>query len=193
MVFKVLLTKNLRFKKYEGKTFLVLGLIIFFLPLLSKFAVSFETTLYARNNIITSQFTNHELAEVIGDYPVRIIIPQLKIDLEVKPSKVVDGIWEIHPNVANFGVGSSLPSENGNTVIFAHAKKKQFGPLRAVKKDYEVSIQTKNGLWYTYKVVEKKEVKPYDTEVIRPTSDKTLTLFTCSGFADSKRLIVIAK
>lgn len=149
--------------------------------------------LYTRNNIDASFYTDQTISEVIGDYPVRIIIPQLKIDLAIEPSKVVDGFWEIHNDVANFGVGSSLPDENGNTVIFAHAKKKQFGPLRAIKKDYEISVQTKNGLWYTYKVVEKKEVRPYNVEVIAPTQDKTLTLFTCSGFADSKRLIVVAK
>ncbi|MBI2029709.1 sortase [Candidatus Gottesmanbacteria bacterium] len=211
MILKKLLVKNSKFKSkklfkrlkksvskfkrsfFEGKTLLILGLLIFFLPFLSKIASSFETALYARNNIITSQFTDQDLVEVVGDYPVKIIIPQLRIDLEVKPSKIVDGVWEIHPNVANFGVGSSLPSENGNTVIFAHAKKKQFGPLRAVKKGFEVSVQTKNSLWYTYKVVEMKEVKPYDMEVIAPTNEKTLTLFTCSGFADSKRLIIVAK
>lgn len=38
-----------------------------------------------------------------------------------------------------------------------------------------------------------KEVLPESVEVVAPTTDETLTLYTCTGFADQKRLIVTAK
>ena len=47
--------------------------------------------------------------------------------------------------------------------------------------------------WYEYEIKEIKEVLPSQTETIAPTKEETLTLYTCSGFSDSKRLIVIAK
>ena len=47
--------------------------------------------------------------------------------------------------------------------------------------------------WFNYTVSEIKEVIPSQIEVIAPTPDETLTLYTCSGFGDSMRLIVIAK
>ena len=181
---------------------LLFGLFLFTLPLFVKLAGSIESAFYIRNKTVTQEFDHGPIHsgfkkltvnEVVGDYPVRLVIPQLKIDLIVKPSRVVNGYWEIHDDSANFGVGSSVPEEIGNTVIFAHAKYNQFGSLRKIKKDYEVSVQTKNGIWHSYKVVEKKEVKPHEVKVVGETEDKTLTLYTCSGFADSKRLIVVAK
>ena len=46
---------------------------------------------------------------------------------------------------------------------------------------------------YTYEIKEIKEVFPNQTEVVAPTEDETLTLYTCSGFDDARRLIIIAK
>lgn len=187
---------------YFSLSLLFIGLSLLFLPYAIKLKSSAENALYLRNSVITNGFDNGPIYSsfdgitihtIVGDYPVRIIIPALKVDLEVKPSRLINGYWEIHTDSANFGIGSALPDENGNTVIFAHAKNNQFGPLKKAKKDYEVSIQTKNGQWHTYKIVEKKEVKPHEVEVVGPTDVKTLTLYTCSGFADSKRLVVVAK
>ena len=47
--------------------------------------------------------------------------------------------------------------------------------------------------WFTYEVKEIKEVFPNQVEVIAPTPDEPLTLYTCSGYKDQKRLIVISK
>lgn len=133
------------------------------------------------------------IGEAIGNHPVNIVIPSLKIDLPVRPSRVINGLWEIHDDSANFGIGSALPGESGNSVIFAHAREGLFYPLRNIQKDDSISVQTKDGIWFSYKVSEKKEVDPNQVEVIAPTTDSTLTLYTCTGFSDSKRLVVVAK
>ena len=62
---------------------------------------------------------------------------------------------------------------------------------RAFQDKGQENIRTSS--WYSYEVVDIKEVYPNQTEVIEETDDETLTLYTCSGFADSKRLIVVAK
>jgi len=46
--------------------------------------------------------------------------------------------------------------------------------------------------WYKYKVNKITAVYPNQTEVIMPTKNETLTLYTCTGFYDEKRLIVTA-
>ena len=99
---------------------------------------------------------------------------------------------EVFPDVAGFGLGSAYPDETGNQVIFAHARKGLFLPLKNVKVGQIVYVMTKEK-WFSYKIEEIKEVLPSQTEVIAPTPDQVLTLYTCSGFADSKRLIVKAK
>lgn len=124
--------------------------------------------------------------------PERIIILSQKINLPVVEAKVIDGYWELSETTASHGVGSANPGEIGNTVIFAHAREGLFLPLKDVKEDDEIVVLTKDR-WYRYEVKEIKDVDPNQTEVIAPTKDETLTLYTCSGFLDSKRRIVIAK
>ncbi len=124
--------------------------------------------------------------------PQRIIIPSLEIDLPVREAKIIKGFWEVFPDVAGFGLGSAYPDEMGNQVIFAHARKGLFLPLKNFKVGQIVYVMTKEK-WFSYKIEEIKEVLPSQTEVIAPTPDQVLTLYTCSGFADSKRLIVKAK
>ncbi len=123
--------------------------------------------------------------------PQRIVIPKFKIDLNVVEAKVINGFWEISEISASHGVGSANPGENGNVVVFAHARDELFGPIRDIKKGDKIYILTKDH-WHTYLVEETKLVDPEQIEVIGETKTETLTLFTCSGFLDSKRLIVKA-
>ena len=124
--------------------------------------------------------------------PQRIILPELSIDLTVKNSELINGYWQVFTDAAGWGEGSGLPGEPGNQVIFAHARRGLFLPLRDVEIGNKVYVLSKEK-WYQYEVKEIKQVLPTQVEVIAPTEDETLTLYTCSGFADSKRLIVIAK
>lgn len=124
--------------------------------------------------------------------PIRIIIPELGIDLPVKSAQVVKGYWEVFSDAAGFGVGSAFPEEEGNQVIFAHARQGMFLPLRNAKLGQNVVVFTKDN-YYSYTISDILEVLPTQLEVIASTDEAIVTLYTCSGFADSKRLIVIAK
>lgn len=124
--------------------------------------------------------------------PVRIIIPQVNIDLPVVEANVVGGYWETSETTASHGIGSANPGEKGNMVIFAHARDGLFAPLRSIKKYATIYVLTGNG-WHQYRTRSIQEVLPQNTEVISPTPDETLTLFTCTGFLDSKRLVVVAQ
>jgi LPXTG-site transpeptidase (sortase) family protein len=123
--------------------------------------------------------------------PVRVIIPSVRIDLPIVPAPVVNGVWKTSAVSASHGLGSANPGENGNTVIFAHARERLFLPLRDVKENDPVYLLTADG-WYRYRVESFKLVNPEDVEVIAATKEEVLTLFTCTGFLDSKRLIVKA-
>lgn len=124
--------------------------------------------------------------------PIRISLPSAGIDIPVRQAKVVNGYWELFNDSAGWGTGSGYPGEKGNIVIFAHAREKLFLPLKKAKIGENVTVFTEEK-WYQYKIADIKEVLPTDTEVISPTPDETLTLYTCSGFSDSKRLILTAK
>lgn len=123
--------------------------------------------------------------------PQRILIPKYKLDLKIIEANVVSGFWELSESSASHGVGSGNLGEKGNIVVFAHARDELFGPIRDIKKGDAIYLLTKNS-WHKYRVSETKLVDPNQIEVIAPTPKETLTLFTCSGFLDSKRLIVKA-
>lgn len=129
--------------------------------------------------------------KIVKTPPTRLIIPDLGIDVVVKEAKIVKGYWEVFPDSAGFGLGSAYPQDTGNQVIFAHARPGLFLPLKEVKIGQKVYVFTKDS-WYTYTIKNIKEVLPSQVEVIAPTTSAVLTLYTCSGFADSKRLIVTA-
>lgn len=124
--------------------------------------------------------------------PVRIVAPSLSLDLEIKPARVVEGRWEVFEKYASFGTGSGLPGEKGNSVVFAHARNGLFGSLKNIKLGDKVYIFTQNS-WFTYGVKDIKTVSPNDISVIKGSDGYLLTLYTCSGFADTKRLIVTAE
>lgn len=126
------------------------------------------------------------------EVPARIIIPRLNIDLPVVEAKVVDGYWELSENSASFGLGSAFLGDSGNSVIFAHARPNLFGPLKNINSKDKIYLLTKKH-FFSYEVSEIKTVYPNQTEVVGPTNDERLTLFTCSGFFDTQRLIVLAK
>lgn len=121
-----------------------------------------------------------------------IMLPTSSIDLPVVEAPIVDGYWEVSETTASHGSGSSYPGESGNIVIFAHARDGLFLPLREAEIGESIYLLTAQ-TWRLYRITEKKEVAPADTEVIAQTPEETLTLFTCSGFLDSMRTVVTAK
>ena len=162
------------------------------------FGISLFVVNFPKENILSTSFKDEPVrvegfvSEEEGELPNRILISDLKIDLPVKPAKIINGYWEVFPDTAAWGEGSGLPGKPGNQVIFAHARYGLFLPLKSVKVGMKVTIKTISKE-YTYEVKEIKQVYPKELEVIAPTTDETLTLYTCSGFNDTKRLIVIAK
>jgi LPXTG-site transpeptidase (sortase) family protein len=97
---------------------------------------------------------------------------------------------------------TSLPGENGNTVIFGHSSNDWWEPGsfkfvfvlldKLVAGDtFSVNYQQKK---YTYEVTEVRVVEPTDLSVLRPTTIPTISIITCTPPGTSwKRLVVVAK
>ncbi|MBP9719185.1 MAG: sortase [Candidatus Levybacteria bacterium] len=124
--------------------------------------------------------------------PQRIIIPRINIDIKIVAAAIVDGHWEVSEIFANHGMGTAFPGQKGNMVVFAHARDLLFLNLQNISDTDDIYVLT-DKKWYVYTVSEIREVTPDQVEVIAPTADERITLFTCSGFADEKRLIVVGK
>jgi sortase A len=167
----------------------ILGLIFLFLALVLFLRLLHQTTPPAKNPIVI----NSDLYKnaPVQNIPVRVLLPKADIDIPVIPAKIVDGYWELSENTASYGLGSGLPGEKNNTVIFAHARKGLFYNLKDVKTGDIIYVFSENK-WFRYKVNKITSVYPDQVEVIKPTKNETLTLYTCTGYNDEKRLIVSA-
>jgi LPXTG-site transpeptidase (sortase) family protein len=185
-VVKIKFLQKIHFSKNKiiGIVFLCLALGILLFPLFipkktieNKNPIKINATLYSSRNIINN--------------PVRILIPKANIDLKVVDAQIINGYWELSDNTASYGLGSGHPGTIGNTVIFAHARTGLFYNLKDVKINDIIYVFTKDK-WYRYKVGTITAVYPNQTEVLQTTKKEVLTLYTCTGFTDEKRLIVTA-
>jgi len=148
---------------------------------------------HSSSSLSFSQKPQFEIESSEEQYSARIIIPDLKIDLPVFSAKAEGEKWEIFENAASYLLGSGIPGQKGNVVIYSHNKRHLFGPLLRIKKGVEIKIENKKGEIFSYEVLETKIVAPSQIEILLPTEEPTLTLYTCAGFADSKRFVVVAR
>ncbi len=166
-----------------GLAFVALGILFLY-----KLPVPAQKTSQNKEPIIADQAFKKGKQE--SDIK-RIVAPTLSIDLAVTSSKIVAGYWETSETTASHGEGSANPGERGNVVIFAHARQGLFLNLKDLKKNDSIYVLTSNK-WFKYKVVNITAVYPNEINTVAPTPYEVLTLFTCSGFLDEKRLIVKA-
>lgn len=130
-----------------------------------------------------------QIVKKIDKAPTNIKISTLNLDLAISPSKVKENDWEVFDDRVAWLSTSSFPGD-GNVILYAHDRIGLFQNLKNIKVGDEIEIY--NGKYVTYKVTEVKIVKPNDIESILSNKNR-LTLYTCSGSFDQKRLIVYAE
>ncbi len=128
-----------------------------------------------------------------GPAAVRIAIPKVDLSLPLTEATVTDNTWEISETGASHWDNSSNPGDNGNIVIYAHNKTNLFGPIRWLNVGDEIVLTAADGSEHIYRITQTLTVSPNQTEYILPKAEETLTLYTCTGFFDSQRYLVIAK
>jgi len=128
-----------------------------------------------------------------GDLPEKVVVSRINIDLPVFPGKVVNNQWVIAETGVSYLAGTGIPGRSGNVVIYGHNKKNLFGPIRWLQKDDQIKIVNRKKEAFVYKVTETKTVTPQEIEVLMPSEDPILTLYTCDGFLDKERFVVVAK
>ncbi len=121
--------------------------------------------------------------------PTRIKISSLNLDLPVSAGLVKDNTWDMFDDKIAWLATSAVPGE-GNVILYGHNRRGLFGNLYKVKIGGVIEVK-KGEDWVSYKVTEVRRVLPTDVQSI--LSDKSrLTLYTCDGSFDQKRLVVYA-
>lgn len=180
--------KNVPARQKNGLILLLIGFFCFLV------AFSIRGYQNLQQNILSFSQAPKSIVQVEeGDLPGKIIIPKVGIDLLISPTKVINNQWEISETEASYLLGSGIPGKEGNVVIYGHNKNYLFGPIRWIEVGEEIKVINKKGEEFVYQVRETKTVSPETVEVLASTEDATLTLYTCTGFLDRERFVVVAK
>lgn len=115
------------------------------------------------------------------------------ISLPITTARVNDGRWPLSGESAIYLEGSGVIGEAGNAVIYGHNWESILGFLKDVKPGEIIRVTTSDNLHFDYTVDLVAEVTPDQVHILSPSTDKRLTLYTCSGFLDKKRLVVVAR
>lgn len=148
---------------------------------------------YHEARILSFNTKSIENFQSSGVKPVYIKSYPVGVDIEIRDATINNGVWTILPNTASYLLGSAGLGDKGNSIIYGHNKDEILGPIRWMKSGQKIEIKGNDNKDYVYEVVKTDTVDPDNLEYIRPKDEETLTIYTCTGFLDSKRFIVVAK
>ena len=101
--------------------------------------------------------------------PTKLIISDLGIELPVFGAKIV-----------------------GNSILYGHNWNSLLGPLTKAKPGQKIEVLLSDGNIVNFVVDSTQIVSPNQASVLAESRDKRLTIYTCTGFLDSKRFVVSA-
>lgn len=126
----------------------------------------------------------------------RIQIPRLGIDLTIQEGDLKRDIEDQRtPEGSAFHLpGTAIPGQNGNTFLYAHARRQMFLALWNVRPGDAVIVQVPDGGTLEYVVRDVlPRVAPSDLSATRSSSTEQLTLQTSTGPSPGDpRFIVVA-
>ncbi len=96
-------------------------------------------------------------------------------------------------SVTHFALSSPIGS--GNAVLYGHddIEGSVFARLKDLQSGDEVDVQTASGSATVYHVTGRSIVPPTAVQILQPTNDVRLTLFTCwPNWVDTQRVVVTA-
>lgn len=150
--------------------------------------------LYQRNfsNPLTFKAKPQVIQNTGGQFPKSIEIPSIKANLDIVPASIHGKSWETTSNGVSYLKSTPLPGSKGNSVIYGHNWKSILGNLPQVKPGQKIWITMNDGVKKEFKVEYTATVDPSQTYIIDNTKDSRVTIYTCTGFLDSKRFVVVA-
>ncbi|HJZ05685.1 MAG TPA: sortase [Patescibacteria group bacterium] len=125
--------------------------------------------------------------------PQTFIIHELNLTLPIYPAKIRNNRWDYTSKGVSYLTTSVLPGQQGNSVIYGHNWPNIFKNLQDAKEGQLVTIIYADGHSEVFSITDISIVKPSQIDIIQATQDTRLTIFTCTGFLDSLRLVIVAK
>ena len=135
--------------------------------------------------------TSH-VASGSAQMPVRFSIPAAQINLPMYPAVINGTTWQDTKQGVSFLKTSPLPGEVGNSIMYGHNWNVLLGRLTTVKPGQKI-IVAYPGAIKIFTVSFTATISPNDTYILKPTTDRRITVYTCTGFLDTQRFVVVAE
>ncbi len=140
-----------------------------------------------------SQNQAQETKIVLNAKPVKIYIPKLERTLDISDGEIVDKRWKVATAGVSYLTTSGQIGKVGNAVIYGHNTINILGGLWRVQNGDFVEVTAQDGKVYKYQIFERREITPDQVDILNQSADSRLTIYTCSGFLDSARFVVVGK
>lgn len=124
--------------------------------------------------------------------PVAIRIQDISVSLPLVASRVEKNNWEVTSAGVSYIAGSVVPGQKGNSVLYGHNFPSLLGSLYKVKPGEAIQILYADGTKKTFIVNTTIVVSPDQVDILRQSKDTRITLYTCTGWFDTKRFVVVA-
>lgn len=122
--------------------------------------------------------------------PQKITISSMGLELPIEPSQIVANEWMLYDDKVSW-LTTSATIGDGNVILYAHNRKPLFGKLYQLKMGDTVEVGSGEKR-FTYAVKKIHKVQPQDVDAILSSTNQ-LTLYTCDGRFDERRLVVVAE
>lgn len=124
--------------------------------------------------------------------PVSLKIPELKLDLAIIPSRISGGQWQTTTDGVSYLISSPIPGDQGNSIFYGHNWASLLGKLPKVKPGTMIEVHYADNTVKRFEVNSTAVVSPDQIGILDQTDDKRITIYTCTGFLDSKRFVAVA-
>ncbi len=151
-----------------------------------------NSALYAYAKTTNSPDEASEASSSTENNPEKLEIPDQKIALPIMPSSIVNGEWQVSTQGVSLLSQFSEASNHG-LVLFGHDWPVLLGRMRQSKIGEHVSLTYKDGTKKTYRIESVFSVSPTQLDILNLAKPDTVLIYTCSGFMDSKRFVVLAQ
>jgi len=125
--------------------------------------------------------------------PTELIIPRIFVNLPIEETAINNGAWQVSQNGASHLTISARPGEQGTIIMYGHNSTERLGPIRWLLKGDIIEIKNADNKTYSYKISETIKVSPSKMDIFTNKNKEVLIIYTCDGFADLERFVIIAK
>jgi LPXTG-site transpeptidase (sortase) family protein len=138
--------------------------------------------------------TNSKISQVKEkNLAVFLSIKNLGINnLPIYPSRINGREWETTDKGVSYLTTTPPPGEKGNSILYGHNWSNLLGSLLKAVPGQNIEITFSDKTKKEFVIERIAQVSPNEKNILSPSNDNRITLYTCSGFLDSKRFVVVA-